>query len=1089
MNPTSTAPQQNLSPAALRHVKKAETLLKKGLEEQNLASAIKFLRNAQHEYKAALKLKASVPQLENCIKKELYLKQLTRNQTLYLFNPKSQDLTHMEDLVEGINALESGDTQELLALDEMFKASEGHLRKGEYFVYAFVLKILGKKKEAATCYHKLGEIYKLEQHNEGISNCFKNAIRLNPALIYTSSMTLPDLAGSQQALIQIAFENQLKLINGVASHKIGPLCYICYAWGAAGKTEEWLTAAPSSVRSAQDWIKRTLLPHLDLAGVRALFDLREASEAYFLMDYMENIRTSPFVLLVCTPNLARKYNEWKTQEAARGVGKEITLCHGRYNDPKLLKTVLRLSLEGDPAKTNPLKIVETGLNFDFRQLESYHEQCLRLCAKLRLTAGSIEEETAPQHYIDTFKADRERILKQKEISEADLHSIQSWRQEKEGCRKRFWLPILKSKNQLIAPGHFLHAPRLNPSFIQRGSYLRAIDECFEASSTVVLISKKGIDCKAGKTELAKQYAYHNTQRYKRIIWLAADNPKILASQYKELINEMGTASEKDEISQVKNWLSRQQEWLLVFDGAQDQKSLAPYLPSSGPHILITSRSDDWDYSTIEAGLFSEQEALTYLCRATHQDRDPSASLLAHELEYVPSSLQKAADYISGNKVSIAAYLDTRDKLLDRHKKLIEAKGFNVPPRNPDFLGRELPLVALEETLLGNPHAAAVLTSEEGLRGIGKTQIALQYVYRNAREYSLIWWVQAQSRSSLQLSYAELAKKLGISLAEEEEGEEALVKKVIDYLSCEQNGPWLLIFDDAKNAQELEPFVPWGKGNIIVSSFCATWSKTAKVLPITRFTPEQSERLILKMTGSQGKECLGLLEYAGPLAGVLEGYPLAIALASSYISAGEISLQKYLELFKEQQKIWEEKAPYDYPLAVKTALALSLERVFIKEQEEKIKELPSLIRPLLWLASYLSSASFSRELIQKWIGQKADFKEAGKFDFNHAIEILNQYKLIEALPKGQTISIQPSVQTFIRAQLSEDEQKVMGEEVVGLLTEALSTNRVSEHALSLKIEDKKVQSLWDGARVGLELALQASRSRQKEKEAKEKEKEV
>jgi hypothetical protein len=85
------------------------------------------------------------------------------------------------------------------------------------------------------------------------------------------------------------------------------------------------------------------------------------------------------------------------------------------------------------------------------------------------------------------------------------------------------------------------------------------------------------------------------------------------------------------------------------------------------------------------------------------------------------------------------------------------KPWNVPhTRNPFFTGREGVLKKLHEALTSG--SAAALSQPQaisGLGGIGKTQTAVEYVYRYRAEYSAVLWVRAESQESLISSFVAL----------------------------------------------------------------------------------------------------------------------------------------------------------------------------------------------------------------------------------------------------------------------------------------------------------------------------------------------
>lgn len=70
-------------------------------------------------------------------------------------------------------------------------------------------------------------------------------------------------------------------------------------------------------------------------------------------------------------------------------------------------------------------------------------------------------------------------------------------------------------------------------------------------------------------------------------------------------------------------------------------------------------------------------------------------------------------------------------------------------RNPYFTGREDILEALH-THLGGGQAVALTQSSalHGLGGVGKTQIALEYAYRHALEYSAVFWIGAETEEQI-----------------------------------------------------------------------------------------------------------------------------------------------------------------------------------------------------------------------------------------------------------------------------------------------------------------------------------------------------
>lgn len=68
----------------------------------------------------------------------------------------------------------------------------------------------------------------------------------------------------------------------------------------------------------------------------------------------------------------------------------------------------------------------------------------------------------------------------------------------------------------------------------------------------------------------------------------------------------------------------------------------------------------------------------------------------------------------------------------------------VPRRNTRFTGRE-PLLNDAYHALQAAYSGAGVVTLHGMSGVGKTQLAAEYVYRFGAEYDVVWWVSADKR--------------------------------------------------------------------------------------------------------------------------------------------------------------------------------------------------------------------------------------------------------------------------------------------------------------------------------------------------------
>src|SRR4051812_6536856 len=93
------------------------------------------------------------------------------------------------------------------------------------------------------------------------------------------------------------------------------------------------------------------------------------------------------------------------------------------------------------------------------------------------------------------------------------------------------------------------------------------------------------------------------------------------------------------------------------------------------------------------------------------------------------------------------------------------RAWSVPyARNVHFTGRDDELRDLHASLHSDQPARRVQVIC-GLGGIGKTQLALEYLYRNKDQYNIVWWISADEPATLALGYARLATQLGMKIPE------------------------------------------------------------------------------------------------------------------------------------------------------------------------------------------------------------------------------------------------------------------------------------------------------------------------------------
>lgn len=255
-----------------------------------------------------------------------------------------------------------------------------------------------------------------------------------------------------------------------------------------------------------------------------------------------------------------------------------------------------------------------------------------------------------------------------------------------------------------------------------------------------------------------------------------------------------------------------------------------------------------------------------------------------------------------------------------HEKLPQVWG-DVPQRNPDFTGREGFLEALHQELTERRETAVVPQAIHGMGGVGKSQIAIEYVHRHSHEYDLIWWVPAEEVGQILTSLTKLAQRLKLDVSPEAN---TAVPAVREALSTGSTGyrDWLLIFDNAEDPAEARKYFPsGGAGRILVTSRNSEWQRGTRALEVDVFAREESVGFLRNRNPDLSHED------AGRLAEALGDLPLAIEAASAWRATTGMATDEYLRLLNDKRlELFDLDPPPDYRLTVRAAWSMSLEKL-------------------------------------------------------------------------------------------------------------------------------------------------------------------
>jgi tetratricopeptide (TPR) repeat protein len=263
----------------------------------------------------------------------------------------------------------------------------------------------------------------------------------------------------------------------------------------------------------------------------------------------------------------------------------------------------------------------------------------------------------------------------------------------------------------------------------------------------------------------------------------------------------------------------------------------------------------------------------------------------------------------------------------------------IPPRNVNFTGRAAELETLSHNLDSqSPHVQVI----SGMGGIGKTELATEYIHRNIDKYHIVWWIRAEHHDRVREALVTLARRLEPRPVGTDSSRARTIAAILERLQSAAEPSWLLVYDNAANPFDLQKYMPASRpgGHIIVTSRELTWPSymIADNVEMAPFPEVEAVSYLRHRVPSlaphdadgsslTAEEDTRRARDAARLAAELGYLPIAVDHAAAYLTQTGRSMDDYLtqfaqnahHLFSEPQ-LWDS----DLPAQVSTTWALSNE---------------------------------------------------------------------------------------------------------------------------------------------------------------------
>ncbi len=333
--------------------------------------------------------------------------------------------------------------------------------------------------------------------------------------------------------------------------------------------------------------------------------------------------------------------------------------------------------------------------------------------------------------------------------------------------------------------------------------------------------------------------------------------------------------------------------------------------------------------------------------------------------------------------------------------------FHVPYRQKggQVVGREDSLVKVRDQLESGKRTSIGQTAVfQGIGGLGKTQLAVEYAYKYRNSYpNGVIWITADQNIDAQL--VDLAVK-AMWVAPESEHSiklEIARQRLRSYSDC------LIIFDNLEKIESIKPYLPEYPAEPHILATSRSEQPDFNYLPIDVLDAEQSLQLLVQ---EAGRAPLGDIELqaAKGITQILGGLPLALELVGAYLSRRPVSWQEYLSLLQRNLK-----SAFPNRLSSLTGHAADLYST-LQISEEVIAEEP-LLRDILDVLSWSAPAPMGKDLLAVLADVKDVEQLTGALGLGVALRILRK------TPGSERYAIHRLVQEVRREQCPLSERSV------------------------------------------------------------------
>ena len=439
-----------------------------------------------------------------------------------------------------------------------------------------------------------------------------------------------------------------------------------------------------------------------------------------------------------------------------------------------------------------------------------------------------------------------------------------------------------------------------------------------------------------------------------------------------------------------------------------------------------------------------------------------------------SDLETTVSFVTDEQASLTAdvgalkkgqsQLDARVDALEKgSSKTTNAKIVQVPSRNRCFCGRDRELEAIVAQLKNTPNGC-IHSAICGLGGVGKTSLAVEFLWRNDKEYpGGIFWISGENNNLFQRTVGEMARQIGTF----ENDFDKSLSRTLDWLG-KRDDMWCLVVD---NLDELEMSTEMRKlltghwkymarGHIIIT----TRREVSEIgeetgideqccIDLKCLTEEEGIQFLRLRTGKDQGEDDDLRQLVRELGGL----PLALDQAGAYIRWVKQSIKEYMEKYEKQkllllkkrkaQQFVENTSPER--LAVHTTWILNFDHIRQISEEMELGRAPILF---MQVCAFYGPDDIPYELVNKGLKEDGSSEDSSLWDQAEIVLLLTKFSLFQRYGTD-SFCVHRLVQEVIRSQLEKEQIELnVLSHAVCVLHQALKNTRSPAEVCESFVED-------------------------------------